>query len=88
MRIRVTRRDIKEGVQGNSFHCPVARAVRRALRAREVWVREIIIVAKTGAREAYVTPFAVLDFIEQFDSAILEFESPGPFSFTLEQSSN
>ena len=27
MRIRVTRRDIEEGVQGNSFHCPVARAV-------------------------------------------------------------
>ena len=88
MRIRVTRRDIEEGVQGNSFHCPVARAVRRALRASEVWVREIIIVTKAGAKEIYVTPPAVLDFIEQFDSAVLEFESPKPFSFTLEQVTN
>jgi len=85
MHIRVTRRDIQEGIQGSSFHCPVARAVRRALRAREVWVREIIIVTKAGTKETYVRPSAVLDFIEQFDSAVLEFESPKPFSFTLEQ---
>ena len=88
MRIRVTRRDNEEGVQGNSFHCPVARAVRRALRAREVWVREIIIVTRVGAKETYVTPSPVLDFIEQFDSAVLEFESPKPFGFTLEQVTN
>jgi len=86
MHIRVTRRDIEEGIQGNSLHCPVARAVRRALRAREVWVREIIIVTRAGAKATYVTPSAVLDFIEHFDSAVLEFESPRPFSFTLEQS--
>jgi len=85
MRIRVTRRDIAEGVQGNSFHCPVARAVRRALRAREVWVREIIIVTKQGSRETYVTPPIVSGFIERFDSAVLEFECPRHFSFTLEQ---
>ena len=75
-------------MQGNSFHCPVARAVRRALRTREVWVREIIIVTRAGAKETYVTPSAVLDFIEQFDAAVLEFESPKPFSFTLEQVTN
>ena len=86
MRRRVTRRDIEDGVQGNSFHCPVARAVRRALRAREVWVREIIIVTRAGTKETYVTPSEVLDFIEHFDSAMLEFESPRPFSFTVEQS--
>jgi hypothetical protein len=84
MRIRVTRRDIEEGVQGNSFHCPVARAVSRALRASEVWVREIIIVTKAGARETYVTPPDALDFMERYDSAVLEFESPKPFSFSLE----
>ena len=88
MHIRVTRRDIAEGIQSNSFHCPVARAVRRALRAREVWVREIIIVTRAGAKETYVTPSAVLDFIERFDSTVLEFESPKPFSFTLEQVTN
>ena len=84
MHIRVTRRDIEEGIQGNSLHCPVARAVRRALRAREVWVREIIIVAKADGKETYVTPSEVLDFVERFDSAVLEFESPRPFTFTLD----
>jgi hypothetical protein len=84
MRIQVTQRDIEVGVQGNCFHCPVARAVRRALGASEVWVREIIIVTKSGSRDTYVTPPAVTDFIERYDSAILEFESPKPFSFTLE----
>jgi hypothetical protein len=84
MRIQVTQRDIEVGVQGNCFHCPVARAVRRALQAREVWVREIIIFTKAGAKETYVTPSDALDFIERFDSAVLEFESPKPFSFTLD----
>jgi hypothetical protein len=49
-----------------------------------VWVREIIIVAKSGSRDTYVTPPAVTDFIERYDSSTLEFESPKPFSFTLE----
>ena len=84
MRIRVARKDIEEGVQGNSFHCPVARAVSRALRAHEVWVREIIIVTTAGAKATYVTPPEVCDFMERYDSAALEFESPKPFSFTLD----
>jgi hypothetical protein len=84
VRIRVTQRDIDEGVQGNCFHCLVARAVRCALGASEVWVRETIIVTKSGSRDTYATPSAVTDFIERYDSAILEFESPKPFSFPLE----
>ena len=48
MRIKVTQRDIDEGVQGNSFHCPVARAVKRTFKAEEVWVREIIIITRGG----------------------------------------
>jgi hypothetical protein len=83
MRIRVTQRDIDEGVQSNCFHCPVARAVKRVFKATEVWVREIIIVAKAGSQQTYVTPPTAVDFIERFDSAMLEFESPKPFSFTL-----
>ena len=79
MRIRVTQRDIDESVQSNCFHCPVARAVKRVFKATEVWVREIIIV------RTYVTPTAAVDFIERFDSVMLEFESPKPFSFTLDE---
>jgi hypothetical protein len=85
MRIRVTQRDIDEGVQSNCFHCPVARAVQRVFKATEVWVREIIIVTKASAQRTYVTPTAAVDFIERFDSATLEFESPKPFSFTLDE---
>jgi hypothetical protein len=85
MRIRVIQRDIDEGVQSNCFHCPIARAVKRVFKATEVWVREIIIVRKAGSERTYVTPEAAADFIERFDSAILEFESPRPFSFTLDE---
>ena len=85
MRIRVTQRDINEGLQSNSFYCPVARAVKRAFGASEVWVREIIIVTKAGKKQTFVTPSEALDFIECFDSAVLEFESPKPFSFTLDR---
>ena len=85
MRLRVTQRDIDEGVQSNCFHCPVARAVKHVFKATEVWVREIIIVTKAGAQRTYVTPTAAVDFIERFDSAMLEFESPKHFSFTLDE---
>lgn len=85
MRIRVTQRDIDEGVQSNCFHCPVARAVKRVFKATEVWVREMIIVTKAGSRQTYVTPTAAVDFIERLDSAMPEFESPKPFSFTLDE---
>jgi hypothetical protein len=85
MRIRVTQRDIDEGVQNNCFHCPVARAIKRAFKAAEVWVREIIIIKKLGSQLTYVTPPAAVDFIERYDSSMLEFESPKPFSFTLDQ---
>jgi hypothetical protein len=85
MRIRVTQRDIDEGVQNSCLHCPVARAVKRVFKATEVWVREIIIVKKAGSQRTYVTPTAAVDFIERFDSAVLEFESPKPFSFTLDE---
>jgi len=60
MRIRVTQRDIDEGVQSNCFHCPVARAVKHVLRASELWVREIIIVRKAHSQWAYVTSEAAV----------------------------
>lgn len=84
MRIRVTQRDIQEGLQGNSFHCPVARAAKRAFKAAQVWVREVIIVTKAGSQHTYATPLEAQDFLEQYDSSVLEFESPRPFSFTLD----
>jgi hypothetical protein len=87
MRIRVTQREIAQGVQANSFHCPVARAIERPFKVAAVWVREIIIAGKAGRKESYVTPSEVQDFIERYDSAVLEFDSPKPFSSPLDQAS-
>src|SRR5215467_12479950 len=81
--IRVTQRDIDRGLQGDSYRCPVALAMKRVFKANTVWVREIIIVSKGRSQQTYVTPPEVEGFLESYDSAILEFESPRPFSFTL-----
>lgn len=83
MRIQVTGRDINQGVQGDCFHCPVALAVKRAFKAERVWVREIIIVTKAGLRQTFDTPAEAEAFLEHYDSAVLEFEGPRPFTFTL-----
>jgi hypothetical protein len=83
LHIRVTQRDIDRGVQGDSFHCPVALAVKRVFKADTVWVREIIIVTKGRSQQTFATPPELEGFVESYDSAILEFESPSPFTFTL-----
>ena len=83
LHIRVTQRDMDRGVQGDSFHCPVTLAVRRAFKADTVWVREVIIVTKGRSQQTYATPPEVEGFLESYDSAILQFESPRPFSFTF-----
>jgi hypothetical protein len=57
--------------------------VKRAFKADTVWVREVIIVTKGRSQQTYATAPEVEGFLESYDSAILEFESPRPFSFTL-----
>jgi hypothetical protein len=75
LNIRVTQRDIDRGVQGDSFRCPVALAIKRALKAAAVWVPEVIIVTKGRSQQTYATPSEVEGFLESYDSAILEFDS-------------
>jgi|SRR6516225_2715257 len=82
LNIGVPQRDIDRGVQGDSFRCPVALAIKRALKAA-VWVREVIIVTKGRSQQTYPAPSEVEGFLESYDSAIFEFDSPRPFSFTL-----
>jgi hypothetical protein len=80
--IHVTQRDIYRGAQGDSFRCPVALAVKRSpFKAAKVWVR---VVTKGRSQQTHVTPPEVEGFLESYDSAILEFESPRPFSLTLD----
>jgi hypothetical protein len=83
LHIHVTQRDINRGAQSDSFRCPVALAVKRTFRADKVWVREVIIVTKGRSKQTYVTPPEVEGFVESYDPAFLEFESPRPFRFTL-----
>jgi hypothetical protein len=82
LNIGVPQRDIDRGVQGDSFRCPVALAIKRALKAA-VWVREVIIVTKGRSQQTYPAPSEVEGFLESYDSAIFEFDSPRPFSLTL-----
>ena len=56
LHIRVTQRDIDRGLQGDSFRCPAALAVKRAFKADTVWVREVIVVTKERSRQIYATP--------------------------------
>jgi hypothetical protein len=86
LHIRVTQRDIDRGLQGDSFRCPVALAVKRAFKAATVWVREVVIVTKGRSQHTYATPPEIEGFLESYDSAILEFECPKPFSFSLDVS--
>ena len=74
LNIGVPQRDIDRGVQGDSFRCPVALAIKRALKAA-VWVREVIIVTKGRSQQTYPAPSEVEGFLESYDSAILEFDS-------------
>ena len=43
-----------------------------------------LLLSRRRAHNAYVTPLDAQDFLERYDPAILEFESPRPFSFTLD----
>ena len=53
---------------------------RRPFKAAKVWVR---VVTKGRSQQTYPAPSEVEGFLESYDSAIFEFDSPRPFSFTL-----
>jgi len=78
MKIEITEADIRNGVCGNARQCPIAKAVARNTRRREVTVDDIDIYIKKDDF-SFPTPKKARHFIDRFDSGL----SVKPFSFVL-----
>lgn len=77
--IEVTARDIEEGFAWDPRMCPIARAARRALHAREVRVEGDIEWSVGGEVHRYAMPYEASQFIAEFDSGDT---TVAPFTFT------
>lgn len=76
MRISVTQSDINKGDKRNAHSCAVARAVRRATKAKEVSITYGVI---SVGRKEFAMSSQVSNFISDFDAYL----SVRPFSFAL-----
>lgn len=76
MRISVTQSDINKGDKRNAHSCAVARAVRRATKAKEVSITYGVI---SVGRKEFAMSSQVSNFISDFDAYL----NVKPFSFTL-----
>jgi hypothetical protein len=77
MKITVTQEDIKQGVAGSPWDCPVGRAVYRATGQR-FGVDDVSIDGDLR-QPSFKTPKAVANFIHKFDRK----ELVKPFTFSL-----
>ena len=69
LRIEVTERNIKRGHREEMDSCPIAMAVRRETRARDVSVAsEIRVTLRNGERGTYALTQRADNFIETFDA--------------------
>lgn len=82
MKIEVTQEDIERGTRGHCALCPVARAVKRAMRTEDVWADGVaIVLTRHGDNRLFLdTPDEAICFMEEFDAG----EPVEPFSFELE----
>jgi hypothetical protein len=78
MRIEVTQEDIDSGVQADCAHCPVAKAIKRTIQRRDVYVEEKYCFVGDCRIEL---PNKVSDFIFDFDNRR---RRVAPFAFELE----
>lgn len=76
MRINVTQSDINKGDKRNAHSCAVARAVRRATKAKEISITYGVI---SVGRKEFAMSSQVSNFISDFDAYL----SVRPFSFAL-----
>ena len=75
--INITQNDIKEGVQSSPTMCPIARAVRRALKPNDIYVDSMNVII---GRKVFLLPHAVTNFIQGYDIGL----RVQPFKFTLD----
>lgn len=82
IKITVTKTDIKNGKPGNTILCPIALAVKRATRCKDISVGGTRIMifndrVKHGTGNILSMPQKATDFIDAFDWS----EPVKPFSF-------
>lgn len=82
MRIEVTQHDIDTGVRGTSLFCPIANAIRRALRAKRVssGYLTVSVFPFEGDGKNYPLPQEATDFAMAFD----EGHKVEPMNFDME----
>lgn len=83
MKIEVTQKDIDYGIQGESELCPIARAVKRETKRKNVHVDRSTVEIyrnKSNGSNFYTLPPKAQTFVRRFDRQ----ESVKPFSFELE----
>ena len=90
MKIRVTRKHIKDGIRQHNCACPIALAVRETLKRDDVRVANWRIAIGDGWTDL---PVVAVDFISDFDSGLgrrhlqpFEFELMDGSSTTTERS--
>lgn len=64
MKFTMTKEDIEKGIRCDSFRCPVARAIRRKVKAGRVRVMTNLIIIR---RREFPTPKKISDWIYDFD---------------------
>lgn len=62
--INITPNDIKYGLRQSTSCCPVARAIKRALRPKDIYVDSMNVII---GRKVFLLPHAVTNFIQGFD---------------------
>lgn len=78
--VEVTALDIKRGIKGDPYRCPVARALRRASCKRDVVAgMGNIFIGPPSDRRWWHTPADVREFIDDFDNGA----EVSPMKFTL-----
>lgn len=81
--VNVTATDIAYGVGGDCENCPVAIAVRRAMKAKRVTVGGgRIWVTARRTRYVYSMPRSVYEFMCLFDDPVLR-QEVAPFTFSM-----
>lgn len=83
MKIRVTKKDIKDGTTWDPFNCPITIAAKRAFRKTN-WLtvrsKHLRFVRDNGDVKAYILPPKARRFIKNFDNL----EPVKPFDFVAE----
>jgi len=78
-RVRVTAKDIREGVPGDAERCPVACALRRAGFDDAAVGATQYVTRRWGFQFYYITPEAVRVFLTRFDNQ----QPVTPLSFSM-----